>query len=145
MKNSKIEQILDEETEFIFPIQGKSMLPLFRQKKDCVIISKENLSDIKKYDIVLYKVPSNYILHRVLKIKDDTLIIRGDNTFNLEYVPLKNIEGKVKAFYRNNKYINIYTPSLKTYIIFWNLVFPLRYIFHCFKRIIKKLFIWKKK
>ena len=48
MKNSKIEQILDEETEFIFPIQGKSMLPLFRQKKDCVIISKENLSDIKK-------------------------------------------------------------------------------------------------
>lgn len=145
MKNSKVEQILDEEKEFLFPIQGKSMLPLFRQKKDCVIISKENLSNVKKYDIVLYKGPSSFILHRVLRIKNDTLIIRGDNTFCLEYVNINDIEGRVTSFYRGNKIKDINSLSLRIYIVLWNIIFPIRYLYHCFKRIIKKLFIWKKK
>lgn len=145
MKNSKVEQILDEEKEFLFPIQGKSMLPLFRQKKDCVIISKENLSNVKKYDIVLYKGPSSFILHRVLRIKNDTLIIRGDNTFRLEYVNINDIEGRVTSFYRGNKIKDINSLSLRIYIVLWNIIFPIRYLYHCFKRIIKKLFIWKKK
>lgn len=145
MKNSKVEQILDEEKEFLFPIQGKSMLPLFRQKKDCVIISKENLSNVKKYDIVLYKGPSSFILHRVLRIKNDTLIIRGDNTFHLEYVNINDIEGRVTSFYRGNKIKDINSLSLRIYIVLWNIIFPIRYLYHCFKRIIKKLFIWKKK
>lgn len=145
MKNSKVEQILDEEKEFLFPIQGKSMLPLFRQKKDCVIISKENLSNVKKYDIVLYKGHSSFILHRVLRIKNDTLIIRGDNTFHLEYVNINDIEGRVTSFYRGNKIKDINSLSLRIYIVLWNIIFPIRYLYHCFKRIIKKLFIWKKK
>ena len=81
-------------------------------------------------------------IRKNLNIKENDsleIFIDGENIILKKYSNLSKVE---KLF---NKYINIYTPSLKTYIIFWNLVFPLRYIYHCFKRIIKKLFIWKKK
>ncbi|MBQ6825467.1 MAG: hypothetical protein IJP34_02255 [Clostridia bacterium] len=103
-------------------IKGVSMRPMLKQGRDIVVIEAVSLDDIKINDCLLYK-RENYDflpLHRVLKIKGETLIIRGDNTYKLEYVPKDYVVGRLKAFYRKGKYYDC-EKSLKYKIyVFYN-------------------------
>ena len=75
------EELLKRDGSFLYTFKGVSMKPLLNQGKDVVIISSID-RPIKKLDIVLYKVGERYVLHRVLKIKKDHYVIRGDNTYS---------------------------------------------------------------
>lgn len=61
-----------------FPAKGTSMLPLIHSD-DLVTLSKVN-RPLKKGDIVFYKRDNGqYVLHRIRRIKGDTLDIVGDH------------------------------------------------------------------
>lgn len=86
--------------------QGYSMYPMLRHHKDVVTVKRVDRA-LKKSDVVLY--PGNdgkFILHRIMKIKGYTLIIRGDNNYFTEKVNKNQIIGILKEFYREGKYIN---------------------------------------
>ena len=96
---------LEEKDEFISLTRGVSMRPMLRQGKDIVIITKPSCA-LKKGDVPLYK-RRNYdflVLHRILKVRDNDYIIRGDNTYSLEYVPKDYVVGVLKGFHRGGKY-----------------------------------------
>lgn len=133
MSSQKMTELSIKNTEFIKEkiaaegsvyslIKGISMRPMLKQDRDIVIIEAANPNDFKVNDCLLYK-RENYDflpLHRVLKIKGDTLIIRGDNTYKLEYVPKDYVVGRLKAFYRKGKYYDC-EKSLKYKIyVFYN-------------------------
>lgn len=85
---------------------GYSMYPMLRPHKDIVTVSRVN-SELKKGDVVLY--PGNdgkFILHRIMRIKPNEFIIRGDNNYFTEIVPKEKIIGKLKEFYRAGKRID---------------------------------------
>ena len=65
------EGLLDEKGSIIYTNIGYSMMPLLRQKKDIIEIRKKNNGRCKKYDVVLYKRGTQYILHRILKVLPD--------------------------------------------------------------------------
>lgn len=119
---NNLEDQLNNQGFIVSDISGTSMYPFLIQNKHRIIVSKVNINDIKKYDVVLYKSNNKYILHRVIDIKDNTLLIRGDNTPNIEYVSVQNILGKLVSYYDHNKCIDVsdemnlkyYNKSIKT-------------------------------
>jgi hypothetical protein len=107
---------------------GNSMLPLFRDNKDIVII-KNNNGNYNVNDVVLYRKKSTdeFILHRVLKVTDECLIIRGDNRFSKEYIPYEDTIGVMTAFERNGKYYDCSKSVMyKLYIIYIRASYPAR-------------------
>ena len=86
--------------------KGYSMYPLFRPHKDVVIVKRVD-SKLEKGDVVLYPgKDGEFILHRIMRIKRDYFIIRGDNNYFTEQVDKNKIVGILKEFYRDGKYIN---------------------------------------
>lgn len=119
---TNLEDQLNNQGFIVSNISGTSMYPFLKPNKHRVIISKVNINDINKYDVVLYKSNNKYILHRVIDIKDDILLIRGDNTLNIEYINIQDIIAKLVSYYDHNKCIDVsdkmnmkyYNKSIKT-------------------------------
>ena len=85
---------------------GYSMYPMLRHHKDVVTIKRVDRK-LKKSDVVLYPgSDGKFILHRIMRIKGDIFIIRGDNNYFTERVDKDKIIGILKEFYRDGKYIN---------------------------------------
>lgn len=105
-----VKKELQEKGEYHSLTRGVSMRPMLRQHKDVVVIVPIT-SDYKKNDVLLYatKGKNDLVLHRVLKIRENDFVIRGDNTYAYEYIPKENVVGILKEFYRNGKYINCET------------------------------------
>ena len=66
------EEMLDEKGFLAYTNVGVSMMPFLRQRRDIIEIHKKvpNVR-CKKYDVVLYKTGEKYILHRVIKVRDN--------------------------------------------------------------------------
>ena len=124
-----VERELIDNGSFASITKGVSMRPLFRTRRDMIII-KPLTRPLKKYDIVLYRGGGGeYILHRIIKVEKDVYIIRGDNTYTKEYVPHDRVIGILDSFNRNGKKGKTDDFSFKIYSAFWNFIYPLRFLF----------------
>lgn len=122
--------------------RGKSMKPLLKENRDAVMLMRSD-REIKKYDVVLYKDSlGRYILHRVIAIKGDVFVIRGDNTYKKELVPKSEILAVMVSYNRKGKSRSIDSFGYKLYSRVWNFLYPLRHIarkpFALVKKILKK-------
>lgn len=116
-------------------VTGNSMFPLLRGDRDTVVLSKP--LNISKYDVVLYRRQNGqYILHRVISVKDDELVIAGDAETTKEYPVYKadcigkmvSFEHRERLFYTNDFLYIVYSRL-------WLCVFPLRkFIIACCKK-----------
>lgn len=98
------------------PISG-SMKPLIRPHIDsAVFVPPEH---IRKYDVVLYRRNGQAIMHRVISISGDTCFIRGDNSNYTEKVPLRDIFGVMRGFYRGKRYVNVKNCVYLAYMHCW--------------------------
>ncbi len=125
---NNIEEVLKEKGEIAACTSGISMYPMLRNRKDMAII-KRVVGGLKKDDVVLYRVKSGkLVLHRILKVKEDCYIIRGDNLYKKEYIKKDDVFGVLKAFNRNGKYIDCAESiGYKLYILYVKLSYPIRY------------------
>lgn len=118
---------------------GVSMQPLFKTHRDVVVLKKPD-RDLKKYDVVLYTGASHkYILHRIIGVRDDCFVIRGDNTFIKEYVPRDRILAYLVSFNRKGKRHTVDEFGYKLYSRFWNFIYPIRYLINLFRRVLGKI------
>ena len=108
--------------------RGASMAPLFKTHRDVVVI--ENVKEpLKKYDVVLYRNPQDqYVLHRIIKVKGDTLVIRGDNNFHVEILNKNEIIGILTQFNRKGKHYTVSSFGYLCYSRFWHYIYPLRFL-----------------
>lgn len=140
-----IESELDTHGSFATTTSGGSMKPLFKTHRDMVVIEKPS-GILKKYDVALYKHKGNYILHRVIAVRDSFYIIRGDNTFVRERVPHTDVIGILVAFNRKGKSYKVTDSSYKLYSRLWHLIYPLRYLIRlCYLPLRKLHHIFTKK
>jgi len=86
---------------------GRSMLPLIRPGVDSVLIKKAP-DRLKKYDVPLYRRKNgSFILHRVVKVKNNAYVMRGDNQNILERnVKHEQILAVAVGMYKNGEYIS---------------------------------------
>ena len=111
----------DNNQPAIFKVRGMSMFPLLRDQRDSVKLEliKE---DPKKRDIILYKRDNGqFVLHRIIKVKDGIYTLVGDNQHVKEY-PIRRdqILGVVTSIVRKGKEIDLNKSFFyKMYSFFW--------------------------
>ena len=79
------------------------MKPLIRPNIDSLVFVPPER--IHKYDVVLYRRNGRAIMHRVIGVRGDTCLIRGDNSNYTEEVPTGDIFGVMQGFYRGQRYV----------------------------------------
>lgn len=129
MNKLTYEEIIRRDGKYIFTPVGTSMLPLLRQRRDTVLV-EDSFGIFKKNDVVLYKRKSGeYILHRILKIENDSFTMCGDNQTDLEKgIRKEQILGVMTAFWRGEKMVKTTNPLYRLYTNVWCFSLRLRRI-----------------
>lgn len=113
--------------QLVFPNKGTSMMPLLRQNRDLMVIDRRGNQPLKKYDTVLFKRDNGqYVLHRILKIRENDYLICGDNCCQLEPVRDSQILGILTAVVRDEKTISVTDPGYRFYVHLWCDFYPIR-------------------
>ena len=139
-----IEEVLDLNGKYVGPTVGVSMLPMLKNRRDSVIVSKKT-ERLKPFDVALYKRGNDYVLHRVLEVKDWGYIIRGDNTYSDEHILEEQVIGVLTEFYRkdkhilctNEKYLRYAKRRVKTYPVRRVFVILKQKVYSIARRILK--------
>lgn len=128
MQSVELSDVLKKRGIYVGTVNGSSMFPMLRNKKDTVII-RPLTGKLKKYDVALYRKRNMYVLHRVVKVMPDGYIICGDNCTNLEMdVMDEQIIGKLEGFYRGERQISIDGLAYRLYCRIWVAAYPARYV-----------------
>ena len=125
-----MEEILKGGGKVSFTPRGNSMHPMLRNHLDKIILVQAP-AKLKKYDIPLYRRHNGqFVLHRVVAVKEDGYVLCGDNQIQREYgIRHHQVMAVVKAFYHRGKYIDCHTSNLyRLYCITWVALTPLRRI-----------------
>ncbi len=144
------EQQLSSAGVIVSPNVGSSMRPLIRQGKDLMVI-RPRPEKLRRYDAVLYKRGSKYILHRILRVGKDGYVICGDNCLRREFdITDDKIIGILTAVLRNGKK-EIRTDGFRCrlYAHIWCDFFPVRvailYTGRLFRAFLRKIGVKKVK
>lgn len=134
MNKTTCEDYLAEHGELIYTNVGTSMLPMIKQGRDLFTLKKKTEARCKKYDVVLYRIPSGrYVMHRIVEVREHDYVILGDNCPNKEYgITDDDILGVLTRFVRRGKEYSVEHRGYRLYAAVWYAVYPLR-------RFIKKL------
>lgn len=126
-KKMSFEELLDRDGYLAYTNVGTSMMPLLRQGKDVMEIRKKGSGRCKKYDAVLYRVGDRYILHRIIKVRENDYVIVGDNCFRKEYgITDEQILGVLTGIVRNGKHISVTDKKYLLYVHLWCDLYPIR-------------------
>ena len=115
-------EIIQSGTDVRLTVTGNSMLPLFRNLADSVVLTRPDYARLKKYDIVLYVRDSGqYVLHRIVKRKGDVLSMNGDNQVVIESpIYVSQVVALVKGFYRGDRdYVPCSALKYRLYCLLW--------------------------
>ena len=124
---TKFEDVIERDGRLVYTNVGDSMRPLIRQDRDLLIIEKPK-GRLKKYDVPLYRRDSGqYVLHRILKVRDSDYVICGDNRYCKEYgITDRHIIGVLTAVVCNGREMPITDLRYRMYVHLWCDLFPIR-------------------
>ena len=143
MTNSSFEEILEKEGRLVYTNVGDSMWPFIREGRDLVVIERVS-GKLEKYDVPLYRRDSGqYVLHRVLKVRENDYVLCGDNRWRRETgVTDRHILGVLTAVIRDGKELPVTDRRYRLYVHLWCDPFALRAFLlrgiHFLKRMRKK-------
>lgn len=121
---------------------GDSMEPLLYHRSTRVVIQKVE-GALKKGDLPVYRRPSGqFVMHRIVRVKDGCYETRGDNRYGVEQVPQAWMLGVVTEIYRKNRHILVTDWRYRLYVAAWSGLYPVRYALHRGSVFLKK---WRKK
>ena len=119
MAGLSLRRILDEQGFHIDKGRGYSMLPMLRPDTDTYVVEALR-GAARPMDVVLYELPSGKnVLHRVIETHEDEYIILGDNCTALEHVPGDWVLGRLTAFYRGERRVELTDLRYRLYVRLW--------------------------
>ena len=146
------EEELARKGSIIYTNVGDSMLPLLRQGKDLLIIKRpkewDNVCDyedtvikLKRLDIPLYKRDSGkYVLHRVIKVRENDYVICGDNRYRKEYgITDRHVIGVLTGIVRDGREISVHDRRYLLYAYLWCNLFWIRAVLLWMKQLPKRV------
>lgn len=120
-------------------LDGNSMYPLIRRMQDYVTVHPLDRK-ILKGDIVLFKrADGRYVVHRVRKIKRQTVLTMGDNCSCPDSeITTDSVLGYITRIERGGRIINADTCIWRLLGLIWLSLLPLRKLYSGIKKTIKK-------
>lgn len=127
MNKSSFEEEIKKSGRIIYTNVGDSMMPYIKRGRDVLVISEVN-GRLNKYDVPLYKRDSGqYVLHRILKVRENDYVICGDNRWNKEYgITDRHIIGILTGVIRDGQEIPVTNRKYRIYVHLWCDLFPVR-------------------
>lgn len=127
MTRMSFEGILARDGVLIYPNVGDSMRPMIRQGRDLLVIRRLERKPVRN-DIVLYKRDNGqYVLHRLIKIRKNDYVMRGDNRYGKEYgITDQHIIGILTSIIRNGEELPLSSWKYRLYVYVWCNLYPLR-------------------
>ena len=152
MDKMTFEAYLARHGSLVYKNVGVSMLPLLRQGRDTFTVrAVPPGTDCNKWDVVLYKRdPHTYVLHRIVKVHENSYDILGDNCLAVERdVPKARVIGVMTDFTRKNKPCSVKSKGYSAYVRLWVKPYPIRIGIRrgllFFKRVARKLLPFSEK
>lgn len=113
---------------YVGTVVGNSMYPMLRSRRDTIVV-RPCTGRLRQYDVALYKRGGKYVLHRVLEVRPEDYVIRGDNCLGKEYgIRDGDVLGVLTAFHRGEHQVSLESSWYKLYVQIWCKIFPLRLI-----------------
>ena len=114
------EEYLDQNGSLTYSTKGVSMLPLLHENRDLIILEKHQGAGLKPGDVVLYRRhPNQYVLHRVMEVREHDYVILGDNCIGREYgITDDDILGVMTGFVRKGREYRATDRSYRVYTWF---------------------------
>ena len=98
--------IIHQKGFYLSTPSGTSMLPMLVGGVDQTVIVALT-GKAKKGDVLLYEdKDGKNVLHRVIKVKSDGYLLRGDNRYYTEFVPFDRIIGILASYFKGEKHID---------------------------------------
>ena len=120
MSKSTYEDYLRQNGSMTYTNRGVSMLPLLRQGKDLFTLEKKGDARCKVGDVVLYRRGDQYVLHRVVEVREKDYVILGDNCLSREYgITDGDILGVLTGYIRGGREHSILDLSYRLYSALW--------------------------
>ncbi len=115
------EEYLEKNGSMTYSNVGTSMMPLLKQGRDLFTVAKKGSERCRKYDVVLYRrPPDKYVLHRVVKVRENDYVILGDNCINKEYgITDDDILGVMTSFVHKGKQHTVNDMTYRIYSHLW--------------------------
>ena len=134
------EEYLNENGNLTYTNVGSSMMPLLKQHRDLFTVTKKSEGRLKKGDVILYRhQPKTYVLHRIIKVRENDYVILGDNCIRKEYgIKDEDILGKMTSYVRKGKEHSINDLNYRLYSSYIMHTIPLRIFFKKVKHALRK-------
>ena len=125
---NEIEKELMQGRKVKFTVTGMSMWPFICHGRDSVIVEAGVPDLLRVGDIVLLQTPmTNYMLHRITGLKEDSFETTGDgNCFRDGWFPKECVKAKVIRIVRKGKTIDCNSPWWRFVFSIWMMLFPVR-------------------
>lgn len=126
-----ISTVLSAGKDAVICVTGNSMLPLWRDRHNNVVLTACDPEELKKGDIPLYKRDNGqYVLHRIIKVNDTSFDLLGDAQWDKELGLAKNcVIAVTKGYYtEKGKYISCDSRRHKVYSAIWGFLLPFRHL-----------------
>lgn len=98
-------------------MRGTSMLPFIKQG-DIALVSKTDIGNVRKGDIIVFKIKNDYIAHRLIKknMTDLTVITKGDSCKQYDTpVAFQSVTGKISRIQSGKKTMDMDS-------VFWRVI-----------------------
>lgn len=128
------EQVLERDGCLAFTNKGVSMMPLLREGKDVMLITKKGPERCRKLEAVLFRRDGEkrrdaYVMHRILKVNNDgTYWIVGDNCVSGETVREDQVLGILTGVIRDGKQVSFSSIPYRLYVNTWCRWYRLRFM-----------------
>lgn len=123
----RFEEYLEKYGSLTYHNKGVSMMPLLKEGRDLFTLVPKGAELCKKYDVVLYRNHrGQYVLHRIVKVRPDDYVIRGDNTYFDEYHKDSDILAVMKSFVHKGKEHSVDEAGYRLYSVLRTQSYPLR-------------------
>lgn len=102
--------------------RGNSMNPFLADRRDSIILSPCNASEIRKGDVILARDSSGrYLVHRVVSTAPLFLNGDGNRIKTVEFIPDANVIAIMTAVRRKNVLYKVDGITWKLYSLFWEI------------------------
>ncbi len=119
-------ELVDAGMRVKLTVTGASMYPMLHDRADSVVLARAD--KVKKWDLPLYKRDDGqYVLHRIMRVKNDCYDMCGDNQCVLEKgIRREQIVAVAVEFYRNGKCISCDNLLYRFLAAVWAIMRPIR-------------------
>lgn len=119
-----IKTITTQDGVFPLTVKGTSMEPFLKDGKTVVNLKKHTY--VKKGRIYLFKHNDGLLLHRLIGVRDNTLMFRGDAQRTIEHAKRDDILAEVTNYTYKDNSMNPDALTLRMRTSLWNMLGPLR-------------------